>query len=58
MSQLILSHVSKSFVSQGRPDLLLDINLYVEQGECLAIVGPSGAGKTTLLNCLAGIESA
>lgn len=57
MSQLILSHVSKSFVSQGRPDLLLDINLYVEQGECLAIVGPSGAGKTTLLRMIAGLES-
>ena len=57
MSQLILSHVSKSFVSQGRPDLLLDINLYVEQGECLAIVGPSGAGKTTLLRMIAGLEN-
>ncbi|MDO6524754.1 ABC transporter ATP-binding protein [Motilimonas sp. 1_MG-2023] len=57
MSQLILSHVSKSFVSQGRPDLLLDINLYVEQGECLGIVGPSGSGKSTLLRMIAGLET-
>ncbi|MCE2593315.1 ABC transporter ATP-binding protein [Motilimonas cestriensis] len=57
MSQLILSHVSKSFISQGRPDLLLDINLYVDEGECLGIVGSSGSGKSTLLRMIAGLET-
>ncbi|MFO6424744.1 ABC transporter ATP-binding protein [Motilimonas sp. KMU-193] len=57
MSQLILSHVSKSYLSKQRPDTLLDVNLYVNQGECLGIVGPSGSGKSTLLRIIAGLES-
>jgi ABC-type multidrug transport system fused ATPase/permease subunit len=32
-----------------------DINLHVEEGEFIAIIGPSGAGKTTLVDVLLGI---
>ena len=35
---------------------LQDINLEVEQGEVLCIIGPSGSGKSTLLRCLNGLE--
>ena len=38
------------------PDFVLrDINLTVDKGECVGIVGPTGAGKTTLLMCLNGL---
>jgi len=42
-------------VDYGLGSVLKSINMTVEPGESVAIVGPSGAGKTTLLNCIAGI---
>ncbi len=35
-------------------DVLTNINLSVEAGERIAIIGPNGIGKTTLMRCLAG----
>ncbi len=37
-------------------EVLKDINLTVNQGQFVAIYGPSGAGKTTLLNIIGGID--
>ena len=52
MPYLELNNVSKSF---GGASVLKDINLNVEQGEFVAIVGFSGAGKTTLISLIAGL---
>jgi putative ABC transport system ATP-binding protein len=40
----------------GRRVLLDRVDLEVQRGESIAVMGPSGAGKTTLLNCLAGLR--
>lgn len=37
-------------------DVLKDINLTIEDGECFGIVGASGVGKSTLLGCINGHE--
>ncbi|MGB1159807.1 MAG: ABC transporter ATP-binding protein [Alphaproteobacteria bacterium] len=55
MTYLTLENVSKSF---DDAEILSDINLEVQQGEFLAIVGFSGSGKTTLINLIAGLQKA
>jgi NitT/TauT family transport system ATP-binding protein len=37
--------------------VLKDVNVSVQSGEFLCIVGPSGAGKTTLLRCMLGLST-
>jgi lipoprotein-releasing system ATP-binding protein len=54
---LTCEHVSKYFEEAGnRLDVLQDVNLVVERGETVAIVGASGSGKTTLLQILGGLD--
>ena len=57
MTVLEFSNVSKSF-GEGlhRTDVLKDINLTVQEGEFLVLLGFSGSGKTTLINLMAGLD--
>ncbi|MEO6569306.1 MAG: ABC transporter ATP-binding protein [Opitutaceae bacterium] len=52
MPFLELRNVSKGF---GGPPVLHDVNLTMERGEFVAIVGYSGSGKTTLMSLIAGL---
>ncbi len=47
------SNITKSF---GSLQVLKGIDLDIQQGEVVSIVGPSGAGKTTLLQILGTLE--
>lgn len=51
---LEIRHLSRRYSSPRAPDVVAldDVNLQIEQGEFVAIVGPSGGGKSTLLNML------
>ena len=40
----------------GDLHVLKDINLDIEQGEVVVIIGPSGSGKSTLIRCINGLE--
>lgn len=50
---LELNNICKSYYQGKEPvPVLFDINLNVDEGEYLAIMGPSGSGKSTLMNII------
>ncbi len=56
MSFVEISDLSKHYgEGENRTEVLSNINLKVEEGEFIAIVGFSGSGKTTLISALAGL---
>jgi lipoprotein-releasing system ATP-binding protein len=58
MPFLSVSELKKSYPTPNGPvEVLRDIELQVEAGEMVAIVGASGVGKSTLLHVLGGLDS-
>ena len=49
-----ISSLNKYF---GEHHVLKDIDLHIEQGKVVVIIGPSGSGKSTLLRCINYLES-
>ena len=48
-----VNHLSKKF---GNLEVLKDINLDINEGEVVCIIGPSGSGKSTFLRCINQLE--
>ncbi len=54
---IILKNITKDYVNKGSVTHALNgIDLSIEDGELLAIIGTSGSGKTTLLNIIGGMD--
>lgn len=55
MAKVEIKNLKKSF---GKLDVLKNINLSVEEGEVICVIGPSGSGKSTMLRCINALEEA
>lgn len=53
MARITFENISKAFETN---EVLKDLSLVVEDGECFTLLGPSGCGKTVLLRLLAGFD--
>lgn len=47
-----INHLNKYY---GKQHVLKDISLKLDQGQCVAFVGPNGRGKTTLMKTILGL---
>jgi putative ABC transport system ATP-binding protein len=54
---LTLTHVTKTFNkgTVNEKPALTGVDLHLEPGDFVTVIGGNGAGKSTLLNCIAGV---
>lgn len=57
MSVLQLKNINKIYGEKVKTQVLFDVNLEVEEGEFVSIIGQSGSGKSTMLNILGTLDS-
>ena len=55
-TQQFALEINSAHKSFGQVEVLKGLNLNLDIGERVALMGPSGSGKSTLLNCICGIE--
>jgi lipoprotein-releasing system ATP-binding protein len=54
---VVVEQLRKTFVHMGRPlEVLRGIDIRIDEGELVSIVGSSGAGKSTLLHCIGTLD--
>ena len=59
MSELAVKDLCKTYIVNKRQNnVLRNVNLTVEEGEMVAVMGPSGSGKSTLLYTVSGMDNA
>lgn len=57
MSIIEAKNLCKTYIADKRQNnVLKNVNLKVEKGEMVGIMGPSGSGKSTLLYCVSGMD--
>lgn len=53
-SKIDIENLSFRYTEAG-PDILTDVTIHIDEGECVLVTGDTGSGKTTLLHVLAGL---